>query len=466
MTLPRPPTPLPRQTRRVAWALVAGATLALAACGSPAPAPEVASNCGLDAQRRARAEALLDQLVQRGHAPGAVLDIRCHGRPWLVRAAGQRSAEAGAALRVDDLFRIYSMTKPLTALAVMLLVEDGRVRLDDPVARHLPAFADVRVHAEEKDGRWITTPPVRALSVRDLLRHTAGMPYLAPVAHPVYRRYVERGIDNGSGLPIRPTDGSAVPTSAGELASRIAAIPLLAQPGERFVYGNASEVAGALVEAVTGAPLGQLLEQRVFAPLSMKDTLWVVPEAHAGRLTTAYTAPSQRPAAGGDALAARARTGDLGRSTFTAADPTTAPGASSVYRRARPIQYGGAGLVSTAADYQRFMTLMLDGGLWQGRRLLRAETVAEMTKNQLSPQALAAGSFDQRGLGYGLGFGVVVEAGKAPGAAPPGTFFWSGAASTYFWIDPQRRIGGVLMTQVFGGDVAPYFTELLELLYR
>ena len=347
------------------------------------------------------------------------------------------------------------MTKPVTALAVLLLAQDGRLELDDPLSRHLPEFASASVYLGEQDGGVQTQDLRRPLSVRDLLRHTAGMPYLAPVPHPVFKRYVARGIDNGSGEKHLPGDGSAPIDSAAELSRRIAAIPLLHQPGERFLYGSASDVAGRLVEAVSGQPLGDFLRARVFAPLKMNDTAFQVGPASAARLTAAYGAPSQRPSDG--SILHGQRSDGLGASTFTQMDPADA----SVFSRPRPLHFGGAGLVSTAADYQRLLAMFLAGGAG----LLRPEAVAEMSRNQLSAAAVENSTLGRQGLGYGLGLGIVLDPVKAPAPVPAGTTFWGGAASTYFWVDPQRRITGVLMTQVFGGDVAPYFVELLSTLY-
>jgi CubicO group peptidase (beta-lactamase class C family) len=422
--------------------------LALTACASR---PQ--DSCGLDAATQQRATALLDAMVQRGHAPGAVIDLRCNGKPWLQAAVGK--ADATRAMRQDDLFRIYSMTKPVTALAVQMLAEDGRLSLDDPLSKHLPEYASATVFVAEKDGVLQTQPLARALTVRDLLRHTAGMPYMAPVPHPVFKRYVARGIDNGSGEKHKPGDGSAPIDSAAELSRRIASIPLLNQPGERHVYGSASDVAGRLVEAVSGQSLGEFMQARLFKPLGMNDTHFRVPAHAAPRMTAAYSAASQRKSDGsvlnGQAI------GDIGPSKFTQVDsPDT-----SVFSQSRPMHFGGAGLVSTANDFQRLLDVFLNGG----KGVARSQSIAEMSRNQLSPTAIEQSNLARQGLGYGLSLGVVLDPAKAPAPVPRGTFFWGGAASTFFWVDPERRITGVVMTQVFGGDVSPYFVELLKTLY-
>ncbi|HZF79909.1 MAG TPA: serine hydrolase domain-containing protein [Rubrivivax sp.] len=426
------------------------------------------STCGLDDATRQRASALMQAMVQRGHAPGVVVDLRCHGQPWLATAAGVATGApsttgttATAAgqqrpMKQDDLFRIYSMTKPVTAVAALLLVDEGRLSIDDPVAKHLPEFSVATVFAEEKEGKLLTKPLERPLTVRDLMRHTAGMPYLAPVPHPVYKRYMERGIDNGSGEIHKPADGSAPIDSAAELTRRIASIPLLHQPGARHTYGSASDVLGRVVEVVSGQRLGDFMAARLFTPLGMNDTSFRVAPDTAARLTTAYAAPAQRPQGDGGVLNTQ-RTADLPPSKLSPVDAAE----SSAFSRPRPMDFGGAGLVSTAADYHRFMGLLAG----TGPRLLSPASLAEASRNQLGEQALAQSSLAPQGLGYGLSLGVVMDPQKAPAPATRGTVFWGGAASTYFWVDRARGISGVVMTQVFGGDVSPYFVELLNVIY-
>ncbi len=464
----RHPFSLPR-SRRAAAATTLAVLALLAGCAQRGSArPERA--CGLDAAAHAQATRLVKAIVDNGQAPGVVADIRCDGQPWLTLAHGVADTVNPRPMRQDDLFRIYSMSKPVTALAALLLVDEGRIALDDPVARHLPEFTATPVFAG--DGKP-TQPQQPPLTVRDLLRHTAGLPYLAPLPHPVLQQYVAKGIDNGSGQRIVPGDGSAPVASVAELSRRIASIPLLHQPGERFTYGSASDVLGHLVETVSRQRLGDFLQQRLFKPLQMGDTGFAVPAAALPRLTAAYSAASQRPQADYAPLNEQ-RSNGLARSTLARVD--AAP--SSVYAQRRAIDFGGAGLVSTAADYQAFLRLLLqDGG---GR--LSPRLVAEMGRNQLGSSARASTAMTRQGLGYGLGIAVFegardTAAPPAPAApavpAAPGALlrprqgqFWGGAASTYFWVDRERRITGVLMTQVFGGDVAPYFPELMDLIER
>jgi CubicO group peptidase (beta-lactamase class C family) len=294
--------------------------------------------------------------------------------------------------------------------------------------------------------------------VRDLLRHTAGIPYRGG-ANAVEKMYVKRGIDNGGGPVVLPEDGSEPVTTLSELARRIAGTPLLDQPGQRFRYGNATDVLGRVVEVASGQSLGGFLSERIFQPLGMRDTAFQVPAQAVDRLSAAYYAKSSTP--GGDRVLRQADTASL-KSTGAslAEDPS-----KSVFAKPRAIAFGGAGLVSTAADYQRFLQLLRDGGSVDGKRLVSAASIAEMVRNQLPPAALEGSALAAQGLGFGLGVAVVTNPSLAPAPLPAGSYFWGGAASTYFWVDPSRRLTGVVMTQVFGGDVGPFYLDILRALY-
>jgi CubicO group peptidase (beta-lactamase class C family) len=435
----------------------------LLCCFASAPHASDAKDCGLSAADASRVKALAHNIVERGHAPGVVLDLRCDGQPWLTHAAGMADAERQRAMRSDDLFRIYSMTKPITSLLVLMLADEGKLSIDDPLARHLPEFAQATVHDGSSTFPPTTVAPVRPLTVRDLLRHSAGMGYISPAPHPVHRLYVQRGIDNGGGQVFTPTDGSAPVASSADLVARIAATPLLSQPGQRFTYGNSTDVLGRLVEVLTGQRLRDAMQERLLAPLRMHDSFFEVPPEKLPRLTAAYSSPSQLKGDGGTL-----RVGDLpglARSALQLVDDPQ----KSVFARRRAVDFGGAGLVSTAADYQQLLAMMLRGGEAPDQRvtqrIIRRDTLLAMRVNQLDASALAGSNLAAQGLGFGLGVAVFSEPARAPAALPQDGYFWGGAASTYFWVDPTRRITGVLMTQVFGGDVGPYFMALMNLLY-
>ena len=440
-----------RTFRSLTWAL-------LVASGLGTAAAHARSDCGLSAADASQVRAMAAAIVERGHAPGVVLDIRCDGKPWLALALGLADAERQRAMRQDDLFRIYSMTKPLTSLAVLRLAEMGRLSIDDPLSRHLPEFAQTGVHDGSANFPPVRVASERPLTVRDLLRHSAGIGYISQAPDPVSRVFVQRGIDNGVGTLTVPGDGSAPVATLAEFSQRIAAIPLRHQPGQRFTYGNATDVLGRLVEVVVGKDFREALAELVLRPLAMADTGFEVTAPQLPRLTAAYAAASLAP--GSDTL----RGGDvttIPRSRWMRVDDPQA----SVFARRR-VDFGGAGLVSTAADYQNFLRFLLQAGELDGQRIMRRDTLAAMTVNQLDSRALDASSLVRQGLGFGLGLATFVEPSRAPGAVPQGGYFWGGAASTYFWVDPSRRISGVLMTQMFGGDVAPYFVALMDLLHR
>jgi CubicO group peptidase (beta-lactamase class C family) len=463
----------PRITARTASLSAAiAALMLLAGCvtgqiaATSQPTPVVSQEakspqrCGISDAQVETIRMLNTEVVRRGFAPGATTSILCRGKPLIAATAGYADAARKRELREDDLFRIYSMTKPLTSLAAMILVEDKRLGLDDPVAMYLPEWTNTQVFSGgDSPTNLMTVPPQRALTVRDLLRHTAGLGYAPGGPDPVHRLYVQKGIDNGGGTKVIPVDGSAPIDSGAEFSRRIASIPLLDQPGSRFRYGSATDVLGLVVEKAAGQSLASLLQARVFAPLGMKDTFFLVPADKVGRLTAAYAGKSQTPPSGG--VLNRQRIDKLEQGAVgQLEDP-----AVSLFARPRYMHFGGAGLVSTATDYQRFLQMMLRRGSLDGVRIVSPATIAEMTRNQLPPDAIGRSSLASQGLGFGLGFATFVDPGKAPMAFPRNGYFWAGAASTYFWVDPDRELTGVVMTQVFGGDVMSFYLEMLNALY-
>ncbi len=418
------------------------------------------ANCGVTSAQSERVHVLNAELVKRGYAPGATVLILCDGVPLIRATDGMADVARRVPLREDNLFRIYSMTKPLTSVAAMILIEEKKLGLDDSVSKYLPAFADARVYVSgETVENMVLTAPQRALTVRDLLRHTAGMIYGSAAPDPINRLYALKGIDNGGGAKVLPADGSAPLASAAEFTSRLAAIPFRHQPGTRFSYGAATDVLGHVVEKASGVSLADFLERRIFAPLGMRDTFFQVPADKVDRLTAAYAGRSQVAAEG--RLLPRASLDRLEKGAVNQIeDPQM-----SLFAKPRYMYFGGAGLVSTAADYQRFLQMMLNGGRADGVQILSLASVEAMTRNQLDAEAINGSSLASQGLGFGLGFATYLDPAKAPVAVPPRGYFWGGAASTYFWVDPDRRLSGVLMTQVFGGDVMSFYLEMLNALY-
>lgn len=367
-----------------------------------------------DAEALSRLGVAFQDWIDRGRIPGAVLWLERHGRVGLQAALGAQDPGRGLAMRTDAIFRIYSMTKPVVSVALMQLAEQGRVLLRDPVARYLPEFADVKVGIEG-------SVPVRPMTVHDLLRHTAGLTYEFLDPAPVRQRYVEADL-----YARRRTLEAQVKT--------LAALPLMHQPGSVWDYSRATDVLGRVVEVVADRSLGEQLQQRIFGPLGMLDTGFAVPAEAQHRLAEPFaTAPE------GQALV-------------------------PVYDARKPaaLQSGGGGLLSTAADYARFLRMLLAGGSSGEVRLLGRKTVEFMTADHLGaiPQHSA---FLPPGHGFGLGFAVKTALGEHTEPGSVGSYGWSGAAGTAFFVDPAEQLFAIVLTQAPGllDDVRELFRQLV-----
>ncbi len=392
--------------------------IAVVACASPSSEPQArlthpplpqaeAAEVGMSATGLARIEPAMQRWVDEGRVAGIVTMVARRGRLVHWDAVGYRDLESKAELRKDDIFRIYSMTKPVTSVAVMMLVEEGKLALTDHVSRYLPAFANVMVYA---DGARV--PPRRPITIEDLLRHTSGLSYGPPIGRTeVDAMYAEAGVFAGD---------------LATLVERVAALPLVDHPGARWNYGVSTDVLGRLVEVVSGQPFGEFLERRIFTPLGMADTGFVVPDADGARVPAVY---------------------GRGRGGIQVVDPPL-----GLSLRSRPaLVSGGGGLVSTAADYVRFAQALLNGGELEGTRLLRPETVTLMRTNGLDTSLIPIGFGPQRlaGYGFGLGFSVLVDEDATPVPDHDGVFRWMGIGSTYFWIDPQAELVAIVLTQFY-----------------
>ena len=390
---------------------------------------------GFSAARLARIGDWADRQVSSGKLPGVTVWIARHGQVAYQHSTGMASREAGRAMTADTIVRIYSMTKPLTSLAVMMLYEQGHFQLDDPVCRFIPAFTTMRVAAGGQRGKIDTVPATRLITIRDLLTHTAGLTYGFMQATLVDARYRDEGIDF-----------STAECSLGEMVDRVAAMPLLAHPGAEWNYSVATDVLGHLVAVVSGEPFEAFLRQRVIQPLGMVDTDFFVPAQKQERFAANY-APT--PEAGLKLLD----------------DPTT-----SRFLSPPAVPSGGGGLVSTAADYMRFCQFMLNRGELDGVRLLGRKTVALMTANHLRGDMAAMGmprfsESSYEGVGFGLGFSVTLDPAQAQLLGTPGEFAWGGAASTAFWVDPAEDMAVVLLTQLTPSSTYPIRRELRVLSY-
>jgi CubicO group peptidase (beta-lactamase class C family) len=363
---------------------------------------------GLSSQGLERARACVEGCVERGEIAGAVMLVSRHDQAVQLACVGMRDIEAGLPMTPDTIFRMASMTKPITSVGALMLVEAGKLRLDDPVSRYIPEFAGLEVFDRVEGDKVSLVALERPITVRHLLTHTSGMGGDPP--HPA----LEGRYDNIGDARY----------SSSELMRRIAAQPLVHQPGEGWWYGWGHAVLGRVIEVVADQPLDEYLASAVFTPLGMVDTGFHVPPARADRLAAVYA-----PAAG---------------LPVSVDDSDT----SAVTERV-PVFNGGSGMASTTLDYLRFARMLLRGGELDGVRLLQPAVVAEMTRNHLAPRLLplSIDGYVLSGEGYGLGVGVIVEPSVARQAGSKGTYQWGGSWNTRFWIDPAKRLIGLFMVQ-------------------
>lgn len=363
---------------------------------------------------------------------------------------GLADIETGKPITPDTVFRLYSMTKPVTAVAIMMLVEEGKVDLDAPVSTYIPSFAKTVVYVSGDTLETLKTEPaVRQLTVRDLMRQSAGIPWWG-ATKPVERLYAMNGIERAPSEPVPGFKGPRV-ANLQDLADRVAATPFTNQPGETWTYGIAIDVLGRVVEVASGQTLGTFFKERIFTPLGMNRTAFQVQPGDKENLANVYFAVSKiKPPSGGIDSYVKSLKDVPMHEALRPGDP---PAKSPFLEPAR-IEFGGAGLVGTLSDYVRFARMIAGQGELDGVRLLKASSIAEMGKDQLGPKANA--NLIKQGYSYGLGFGTVVDSNLYPSGAPVGTMFWGGAAGTQFWANPQTNEAGVLMTQVLGDYLRTY----------
>jgi len=410
---------------------VSVATLAQPQTPLPFAKPE---EVGMSSQRLAKIGSALKKEVADGSFRGAVVMVARKGKLVYQDAVGMQTATKP--MTTDAIFRIYSMTKPLASVAAMMLVEDGTLQLTDPVGKFLPGFDKMQVSVATKTAEgqaYNMVPAERAMTVQDLLRHTSGLAYGEITQNAPVKEGLER-----AGAYRKDMDYEARGLTPREETERLASVPLAFQPGTTWNYSLSVDVLGRVVEAASGKRLGEFLEERLFAPLKMKDTAFYVPAAKMGRLAE----PLEKDRFSGAAI--------------KVIDVSALPKNDS----------GGAGAVSTAADYLRFCQMMMNGGRLEGARMLSPATVRLMTTDHLGnfiatpvqPGELLLGV---KGYTFGLGFAVRQADGVAgvPGSA--GDYTWAGYAGTYFWVDPKESLTGVLMTQAPSPQRA-YFRKLLR----
>jgi len=372
----------------------------------------------------------MQRAVDRLEIAGAVALVLKDGQTVYERAFGWSDREAKRQMTPDAIFRIASQTKALTSVALMSLVEEGKLTLNDPVSRFIPDFEHTTVAVRSDTGRTIV-PARRPITIRDLLTHTAGISYGTDTL--VSPLYAAAGLGPAAGWGWYTADKKEPICLTIE---RLATLPFVAQPGERFVYGYNTDILGCVVERVAGAPLDEVIRTRITGPLGMKDTYFYLPPDRKARLTTVY-------ASGADMRITRAPDGPRGQGNYV-----DGPRRSFA---------GGAGLVATARDYARFLQMLLNGGSLDGARLLAPKTVALMTTNQTGTL------FSQTGQGFGLGFSVLEQPGADGRIESVGTFGWGGAYGSTYEVDPKEHLVLVFMIQMLPNrsDVAMKFPMLV-----
>ncbi|MBL8266322.1 serine hydrolase domain-containing protein [Steroidobacter sp.] len=410
-------------------------TMAMTGAALAAPLPKAAKPeaVGLASQRLQRVTDAFNADVSSGKIPGAVVLIARDGKVAYLQTFGFQDRAANSSMRADSIFRVASLTKPVTMVAALMLVEEGKLQLMDPVSVYLPQLKQLQVGVEVKEGsgerRLALEPARREVTVQDLMRHTSGMTYGIFGDSLVQRAY-------------RAADTMNDQQTNEQLIDKLAQLPLAFQPGSAFEYGMSNDVIGRVIEVRGGVDLNRFIVERIAKPLGMQNTAFLLDSQQTTRL----------------------------------AQPQVAPGAPPLvigYNPAKPPQWfsGGGGLLSTAEDYARFCQMLLNGGELDGVRVLSRKSVELMTSNHLPP-GVSYGAFTQElgltaplpqyGQGYGLGVGVRQEAGRSMVPGSVGDYFWGGATGPYFWVDPQEKLVVVMMLQVADMQLRTHYRSLLR----
>jgi CubicO group peptidase (beta-lactamase class C family) len=413
--------------------LVIGASYASglpAAQTRPVPASQ---SVGVSPERLGRLHDGMQAFVDRHDVGGIVTLLAREGKVVDLHASGYLDVESKTAMKTDSIFRIASMSKPITSVAVMMLYEEGRLLLTDPVSKFIPAFKSPVVM--NADGT--TMPARRGITIRDLLSHRSGITYGFLNNGPVGNAYRKEGVLDGL---------TVMPTSLAEAIDKLAAAPLMSQPGAAWNYSLSTDVLGRVVEVVSGKPFDVFLRERIFVPLGMTDTAFDVPDAKWGRLATVY-APD-----GAGGIRPMKDPESFGNAVFS-------PSAS--YKTGKRYFSGGAGLTSTASDYAKFCQMLLDGGSAGTTRLLSPKTVDLMTANHTADLG-AVGGLLGAGTAFGLGFQITTDIAAAQTSGSNGLYGWSGIYGTVFWVDPKEKLVAIMMVQRYpGSPVAAAFRPLI-----
>lgn len=418
------------------WRTMAAATAVLVLAAGPAwSAPKAAAPtlaaaapdaAGFSPERLKRLDAYMQGLVDQGHLPGAITMVARHGKIVSYETFGKR-AIGGAPMTKDTLFRIYSQTKPVTGVAMMILFEEGKWRLDDPVTKFVPELVNLKVYkGQNADGTFITEPATRAPTMREIMSHTGGFAYGLRTDQPVEKAYRDSGLLGSK--------------TQAEFLTTLAKLPLASQPGTEWRYSVSVDIQGLIVERLSGMSLADFMKSRIFDPLKMTDTAFWVPPAKSDRLAALYIPdPKTRALKPAD--------------NFMVLDVTKPPAIAS----------GGGGLVSTTADYARFAQMLLNDGQLDGARILAPGTIQLMASNHLSDIVMAApdASFSPaKGVGFGLDFAVVTDPARDGTLQGEGTYSWGGAAGTWFWIDPKNDLFMLGMIHILAKEIDPALAKI------
>ncbi|KQY92364.1 serine hydrolase [Caulobacter sp. Root1455] len=386
-------------------------------------APDAA---GFSPERLKRLDAYMQGLVDQGHLPGAVTLVARHGKIVSYETFGKKVI-GGAPMTKDTIFRIYSQTKPVTGVAMMILFEEGKWRLDDPVTKFVPEFAHLQVYkGQNPDGTFITEPATRAPTMREIMSHTGGFAYGLRTDQPVEKAYRDSGLLSSK--------------TQAEFLNTLVKLPLASQPGTEWRYSVSVDIQGLIVERLSGMSLADFMKSRIFDPLKMTETSFWVPPAKSDRLAALYIPdPKTRALKPAD--------------NFMVLDVTKPPAIAS----------GGGGLVSTTADYARFAQMLLNGGQLDGARILSPGTVRLMASNHLTDIVMTApdASFSPaKGVGFGLDFAVVTDPARDGTLQGEGTYSWGGAAGTWFWVDPKNDLFMLGMIHILAKEIDPALAKI------
>lgn len=403
---------------------------AIARQAQPAPAARPASRPA--ATPLAATQALFDGYVAQNKMPGIVGAFGVADAPTVFVSAGA-IADGGPKADADSLWRIYSMTKPITGIAAMLLVEDGKIALDDPLSKYFPAFKTMRV-LTQPDSSLASVPAAREITIRQLLTHTSGLGYNISAKGPLLQEYERLGLLPGQvNVAMEGAARKTRPTSLATFADAVAKAPLVNQPGTKWHYSIGLDVMGAVIEKASGMPFDAFVKARILDPLGMKSTFWQVPAADVGRFATNY------------AIVGGART-------------PLDPAATSIYLQKPAFPYGGAGLVSSARDYDRFLHMLQNRGSIGTVRVMKPETAA-LAMSNLLPAGVTFKLDQLPAVPMGFGAGGFVTLTDSP-AAGKGTYGWDGAANTFAFVDPGRRVRGAVMVNFFPYGAYPLRAEV------